>query len=124
MSLTIKVSCHKCETEIDLETEAIISCELCDENMTSPGEVKGALKYASDDFENYLIDLTNPKLELGASYLYSTKEKDAYEQGIKRGFQAALCWIADYFGDEMVDFFENEIEPKIRGNKEEDHEVV
>ncbi len=114
--LTVVVSCEECRKEIDLEDEGNTYCDKCNENSTDILDIKQALIYSAKQ-EEWI-----PSDETDITYIDEPEKRKIFFKGMKRGYASALFWLSDYFGDEMVKFFEDKIGHRFENmnNKEED----
>lgn len=68
-------------------------------------EIKEAIIYsANHDFD---WDINNAEMDI--TYIDEPEKREIFFGGRKQGYLSALFWLSDFFGDEMVNFFENKI---------------
>lgn len=95
--ISIKVDVDYLEADIELE------------------EIQEALINAA--FHTYHWE---PDSTTDLTYEDEPEKREAFFQGVKYGYSSALFWIADFFGTEMVTFFENKIGHNFENLKKED----
>ena len=106
---SIHGQCYECKEEIDLEDLLCPNCNNPDEKITLD-DVQESIKYSLScnacqdrDYTRFSEDVTE-------------KEIEHYFSGMQRGRETALFWAAEFFGGEMVRFWEN-LEESMNGTK-------
>ena len=100
----IITSLKECEQLTDKLSKLIDDIRyFCEDSLSNIEIAKDAITYAVNPCS---WDASN---EDNLCYKNEPEAREAYFKGIKRGCSCALFWIADYFGDETIEFFENKI---------------
>lgn len=97
--IDIVFTCKVCNKKFG-DGDVYIMCDGCHEEEITNEDIQAAIKHSLDsdgcedrEFTKFAEDVTE-------------KEIEHYFNGMRRGRETALFWIANFFGGEMVRFWE------------------
>jgi len=106
----IKMTCDDCNKS-KAGFSFVICCDTCFENKID-SYIKSAIENSLTD-HTYLW--TNKEDYIGFD---SDKEKEIFLSGVKKGFDWGVFWIADEFGSNAIEFYE-QMQEKLEKNNTE-----
>jgi hypothetical protein len=97
--IDIIFTCQNCREKFG-DLAIFIVCDRCQKEIVTTEDIQSALKHSwiSEEAE----DPEGTKFPDDAT----EKEIQRYFAGVRRGRETALFWIADFFGSEMISYWE------------------